>query len=390
MSKGLKQKSIGPKQKFDTFWVMINLNGPRYWKIADGIIEKSSAPSAHQGPVISFDDTSDFRVKFDKSSSVSNAKKYFLTEKQEKCRVFNGAKGVYYGTPIGRIEQFEHKLYPGAYYLDQIIENKKIEFEQDKIVGFSFESNDESSFNIIVLYSLTTGGELSQPEIALNPPDIQLVIREYAQQNGVVDTDPVLFSIDDILNNVIAGPGYPTEDMVGTVSLKSIEVFIAAALGLGVLGSGTISGYQYLASEHNLSTEKSIKTQIASKKAATDNLLRENIHAFAKLTSVDGAQTTSLSEVLWTRYSLVTTASSTRDGGLLKARIPVESVEQLATGGFVTKLNDYDVIKKTLDRTFTEGLSRGKLTLSAENNAYEIEYNFKTLDNNFISIVGRK
>lgn len=384
-------KSIGAKDTFDTFWVMINLNGPRYWKISNGVIEKSSAPADFQGPVLSFDDTADFRVRFDKSSSVANARKYFLTEKQEKCRAVAGLKkGIYYGTPIGRIDQFEHKLYPGSFYIDQLLEKKKVSFDQDKIVGFSLESNDENQFNIIVLYSVSVSGDMSQPEIALNPPDLQLVIREYAQQNGVTDTDPILFTIDDIANNLIAGPGYPIEEMVGGIPLKSIEKIGASILGLGLIASLGISGVQYMTTNSNIATNKTMQGQITAKKSATDSLIKENIHAFSRLTSVKPEQLTAYSELLWNNFSLVTTARADRETGVLRARVPVEVLEASGTGGNTMRLNNYSDIKNTLDRTFSEGLSRGKLTLSADNNAYEIEYNFKTLDNNLNSIVGRK
>lgn len=383
-------KSLGPKDSFSTFWVMINLNGPRYWKISNGVIEKSSAPGENQGPVLSFDDTADFRVRFDKSSSLASARKYFLTEKQEKCRAVQGKKGVYYGTPFGRIEQFEHRLYPGSFYIDQLIEKKHISFDQDRVVGFSFESNDDDKFNIIVLYSITVSGDISQPEIALNPPDLQLVIREYAQQNGVVDNEPILFTIEDLIDNVVAGPGYPIEDMLGAVPLKSIEKIGASILGVALLASLGISGFQYLSTQSNLSNIKTTESSIQQKKTATDTLIRENIHAFSRLTSVKANMLTSYSDLLWSNYSLVTTAKADRENGLLKARIPVEVADSTGNGGTSKRLNSYDNIKKTLDRTFTDGLSRGKLTLSADNNAYEIEYNFKTLDNNLNSLVGRK
>ena len=101
-------RALNPNRTFDTFWVLINLSGPRYWKVSRDSIEKSSAPLPNEGPVISFDETSDFRVSYQKSSSVKQATKYFLTEKQEKSRVFQGPKynlgqGSYtpfYGTPI--------------------------------------------------------------------------------------------------------------------------------------------------------------------------------------------------------------------------------------------------------------------------------------------------
>ena len=383
-------KTIGPKEKFSSFWVMINLNGPRYWKVSNGIIEKSSAPASNQGPVISFDDTSDYRVKYDKNGSLTNAKKYFLTEQQEKCRVFSGKKGIYYGTPVGRIEQFEHILYPGSFYIDQLVEKQKTAFDQDKIIGFKFESTDENNFSIIVLFSLTTSGEMSQPEIALNPPDLQLVIRDYAQQHGVTDTEPVLFGIDDLINNVVVGSGYPTEDMVGSLSVNTIEKICAVTITAGLMLSLSASGMQYWLTNNNINNNIQAQKKVDDKKKATEVLIKENLHAFSRLTSINTTAFTTYSELLWNNYSLVTSAKADRENGVLRARIPVEILEASGSGGNIIKLSKYNDIKTNLDRTFTDGLSRGKLTISADNNAYEIEYNFKTLDNNFNSLVGRK
>ena len=65
-----KLRSLSPNRTFDTFWVMINLSGPRYWKISKDGIEKTGAPARNEGPVISFDEVSDFRVAYQKNGSI--------------------------------------------------------------------------------------------------------------------------------------------------------------------------------------------------------------------------------------------------------------------------------------------------------------------------------
>ncbi len=168
-------RALNPNRTFDTFWVLINLSGPRYWKVSRDSIEKSSAPLPNEGPVISFDETSDFRVSYQKSSSVKQATKYFLTEKQEKSRVFQGPKynlgqGSYtpfYGTPIARLELFQHKVFPGAYFIDHLLAKQKIKLDEARVIGFKFEDANElgEGFTIIVLYGIHTNGELSEPQV---------------------------------------------------------------------------------------------------------------------------------------------------------------------------------------------------------------------------------
>lgn len=383
------QQRIRPKDRIDSFWVMISLGMARYWKVSSSGIEKSGAPAEHQGPVLTFDDTSDFRFASAKKVSAADARSYFLTQHQEKCRVFSSSPTVYYGTPIARIHQFEHTLYPGAYYLDMLLEKNKVSLDQDKVVGFSFQVGGEDEFNIVVLFARRPNGDMSPPQVSLNPPDLNLTIREFADNHKATDEDPILYTVEDIIG-LPAGTGYPIEDLVLGTSVRSIKRSVASILALTTAASFAMSGYHYMAAAAVADEAQAQKKRTAEVSTSIEKLLQVELHKYARMNSVKTDSLFNYAESLWSKYSLVTHAQIDRKNGVLKAYIPVEETVQDGSGKVARKLNDYAEIRKQLDKPTAEGLARSKTTLSQDTNAYQVEYNFQSLDSDFSSVAGAK
>lgn len=380
---------IRPKDRIDSFWVMINLGMPRYWKVTTSGIEKSSAPSENQGPVLTFDDTSDFRFYSSKKVTASDARSHFLTEFQEKCRVFSSSPNVYYGTPVTRINQFEHTLFPGAYYIDQLVTTNKVELDQDRVVGFNLQVGGPDEFNIVVLYARRPSGEMSAPQVALNPPDLNLTIREFAEQFKATDEDPILYKVEDILGLQI-GPGYPVEELMLGTSVRTVKKGIATLLGVATLGSAAVSGFYYtnalsIAADAKIQQQKTIALN-----KSIEQMLEQHVHAYARMNSVKTDDMFKYAEILWNRYSLVTNAHIDRQKGVLTAYIPVQEVEKDNSGSATQRLNDFSEIKKQLDRQLDPGLTRAKTTITQDTNAYKVEYNFQSLDRDFSAVAGAK
>lgn len=387
-----KARSLSPGRTFDTFWVMINLSGPRYWKVSPTGIEKVGAPLPQEGPVLCFDETSDFRISYPKNGSIKQAAKYFLTEKQEKCRVFMGTKynlgansfTPYYGTAVNRVDQFSHRLFPGSYFIDQLLVRQKVKLEEDRVVGFRFEEQSDTGdgFSIIILYGLRTNGDMTEPQVSLNPPELELIIRDYAQTNGIENFEPMLFSMED-LARIPQGIGYPIEPMVGTIPVR----YFTSMLALGLLGTAGLSfaysGYLWLSIESAKSDAIVAEKRANEAKKKTEQLLIASLPQLAERTSIDYNRLFTYSEQIYNPVMVIKEASLTRDVGSIQADIYI-------FGAGAKGLNPYNDIFALVNNDLPQGLTRKNTYVSGDSNAYKIQFEFQSLDSTIHSLIGLK
>lgn len=386
-----KARALSPGRTFDTFWVMINLSGPRYWKVSPEGIEKTGAPLPQEGPVLCFDETSDFRVAYQKTASIKQASKYFLTEKQEKCRTFVGSKynlgagnyTPYYGTAINRVDQFSHRLFPGSYFVDQLLARQKVKLEEDRVVGFRLEdpSNTNDGFSIVILYGLRTNGDMTDPQVSLNPPELDLIIRDYAQSNGIENFEPMLFTMED-LARVPQGIGYPVEAMVGAIPVR----YFTSMLALGFLGAAGVSfsysGYLWLSIESSKKDASIADKRAIDAQKKTEQLLLKGIPQLAERTSINYNRLFTYAEQIYSPVMSIKDATMTRESGAI-------NVDIFIFGGS-KGLNPYNNISALINNELPEGLIRKNIYVSGESNAYTIQFEFQSLDSNIHSLIGLK
>lgn len=386
-----KARALSPSRTFDTFWVMINLSGPRYWKVSPEGIEKTGTPSPQEGPVLCFDETSDFRVAYQKKASNKQAAKYFLTEKQEKCRVFSGSKynlgaenyTPYYGTAVNRIDQFAHRLFPGSYFVDQLLARQKVKLEEDRVVGFRLEdpSNTNDGFSIVILYGLRTNGDMTDPQVSLNPPELDLIIRDYAHSNGIENFEPMLFTMED-LARVPQGIGYPIEAMVGTIPVR----YFTSILALGLLGAAGVSfaysGYLWYSIEGSKKEASAADKRATNAKKKMEQLLLTSIPQLSERTTINYNRLFTYAEQIYNPAISIKDATMTRESGTI-------NVDILIFGG-PKGISPYSNIFALINNELPEGLIRKNTYVSGDSNAYTIQFEFQSMDSTINSLIGLK
>lgn len=389
-----KVRSLSTSRTFDSFWVMINLSGPRYWKVTPQGIEKVGAPLPSEGPVICFDETADFRVAYPKTGSLKQATKYFLTEKQEKCRVFMGQKynlggGNYtpfYGTAVNRVSQFSHRLFPGSYFIDQLLVKQKIKLNEDRVVGFSFNSGDgEDDFSIIILYGLRTNGDMTEPQVSLNPPELDLIIRDYAQTNGIENFEPMLFS-REALSRIPQGIGYPIETMLGNVPLRYLTSMIALALFGTASLSFAYSGYLWLSIESAKKAANEAEGRATTAKQKTETILLAHLPQLADRTTIDYNRLFEYTELIYSPVMVIKDAVLTRESGIIQTDVFIFGKGSDGKG----VLNPYNKISSLVNNELPAGLTRKNIYVAGDSNAYKIQFEFQTLDSTIHSLIGLK
>jgi hypothetical protein len=373
-----RSTSLKPGAGMDSFWVMVNLSRPRYWEISrNGVVKKDLAPSAEEGPVLSFDGDNDFRVELP-SGRATAAARYFLQENLTKTRVFSQNKKVWYGTPVDRLDEFDHPLYSGTYFLDRLLD-KVGRPEDGRVVGFRFHTGDDDSFTIVVMYALLPSGELTPLQLSLNPPDLDLTLREFADLHKVTDADPLLFSVSDVLGLTVGQP-YPSEDMIFGIPQRTLNNGVAAVIGAAAIASFAFSGYQYVQTGAIKQQTVEVNKEVKKVHLSTATLLADNIYRYAVLSSINVGKTIGYAEALWSPDVAIDSLSADRTGGKIVARVAIQHVTPAANGSAAVELNDYAAIQNNVERKFDTGLTRGKTSLKQDSHAYEVEYSFQTMD----------
>lgn len=375
------------RKNFDEFLIMINLSGPRYWKVSKNQIQVADAPLTNEIPVISFGEF-DFRGFFGDGASRSIAKKYFLREFSEKCRLlYSGSKKPIYATPVHRLAEFDHPLFPGSWFLDRLLERDKVDYkEKDRIVGFSLEAGsveDGSSSRFLILFAWRTDGSMSQPEITINPHDIELVVTEFAKSNDVNVDEILLYPTEDVLD---IGPGnmYPPEEDVSGIAYSKIYQSLAGIFAIGFLGFTGINAltYQKIESEKAIALE--VKKQIEKVKSDQGKVVGDHIYSFANATSIRPSNIFSAVENLYSPQVDIGVASSVLKSGT-DGRVGLRFLthEKLTGEDVPQEIVHYLTLKK-------EYLNSNKilLTYNGSGKYYEAEYTFKAVDDSFFNIIG--
>jgi hypothetical protein len=382
---------LRPGDGMDSFWVMVVLGRPRYWKISSsGIVKQDDGPSPGEGPVLSFDATSDYRVQIGKggAKAASNA---FLQEYLTKTRVFSINKKVWYGTPVERLDDFDHPIYSGTFFLDRLLDNVDRPTEST-VVGFRFQTGGEDDFTIVVMYALLSSGELTGLQLALNPPDLYLTLREFADQHKIVGTEPLLFGISDVLGLTV-GLSYPVGAMLFGIPKKSAQNAMALAISTVALASYAISGYQYVRAQEMTKSTLEITQQVANSRISIDKILIEHITRYAAMNSINVSRSLGYAEELWAPNVAIESLNADRDNGKIVARIAIQhSVTGIAgaKGPIGMGLESFEDITNNVERKFDNGLTRGKTSLKQESHTYEVEYSFQAMDSAIPTIAGIK
>lgn len=378
-----KTRTKSPGRDFDQFWIMVNISGPRYWKISRDGIERS-VPEAGDGPVISFDENSDFRVVYSKGGNIKQATKYLLTEKQEKCRVFAGTKGnfgtgtftPYYGTPIARIESFNHRIYSGAYFLDQLMAKNNVRLNEDRIIGFHFQAPGDD-FNILVLFAAKPNGEMSDPQLSLKPSEYDLVLRDYAQTHGVDNFEPIFFGIDDMLS-VPRGIGYPTEPMIGSTPVRYITRTVALGM-LCVAGAAfAYAGFLKLTLEHAKSEITKAQQQAQNSRKQVEQIVEQNLAKLAERNSIHYESGFKFASGLYQRQFRIRDMQLSREGGYINVAVPMGNSKDFT----------YSDLERIILSELPTGLSRADTIIGGDGNEYKVKFKFQTLDSDLHTIVG--
>lgn len=380
-----------PNAQISEFWVQIQLQGPKYWKVSPSGIEKCDTVSNDSAPIISFSEN-DFRFMFEKLPSRGNLRKHLLKETNSKCRFLTDKSDklnkYVYATPVSELTDKEYKLYPGAFYIDTLIKQHGLLDGKNRVVGFNFYDHAEN-FTILVLYALYSNGELSRPEISLNPPELELVKKEFAKSNNTLLDDTVIFSQEDIYGLRVGEP-YPVSDDIMGIPVPLIQKTILTISTASLLATGLFAGFETMQLKKITDEKQKLTSSNAKVRAQKAELLKTNLPALAALTSVNTDKLFDYSEKLYSDITSVSKAEANSSSSIILVKVSIDKNQDNHNSTLSSSLlNDLNEIEKEVKKDGLEELSQNRVTINGDNNGVEIEYSFKSMDRDYLRLISK-
>jgi hypothetical protein len=270
-----------------------------FWSLKPDAIEEVGREDVQSAASFSREDIA---VRTPKTLAFKAAQDVALQEIGEPVHLVNRSKdlGYVYATREERPLTARFRLLPGQQALDRILKRKKLLQGKPLIAGFTF-TNAEGQVAVAILYHVSPEGDVSRPQVTLNPDRMEFVRNEFAKQRKLnpKETDVVLFSNSDFLAEVGALQAYPVEPVWRGIPVSRVWRFAAMVSAVGALGScgWTVLGYVQQ-QQVNTKIEQLTRQQDAAKEKAS-RLIGKSLYSFSHSLSIDQDRVFDVAQQLW-------------------------------------------------------------------------------------------
>lgn len=260
-----------------------------YLKAVDDHVTKVEQPTSDMAvPVFT---SSEHKLLSESRVSKAKAKSLATREAEEIVRVIIGDDGKeIYAAPSEWIATFQHGISSGMMAMTKAIRRVggPVSAEERYVVGFALEEND-SGRAMLILYILDGEGRLGKPQISIFTEDVNFIIEQFAQQNGMnADENNVRILGASDLREAIAGLlCYPTEDDVLGVPRSVVTNMAAVGSVAFCVVSATYAGILAIQQHEAESVAKANQNEVSLIRSEIDGKVSGHIKAFANAVSVD-------------------------------------------------------------------------------------------------------
>jgi hypothetical protein len=282
--------------------IYVQLDGNQrefFWSLKPDAIEEVGREDVQSAASFSREDIA---VRTAKTLTFKAAQDVALQEIGEPVHLVNRSKdlGYVYATREERPLTAGFRLLPGQQALDRIVKRKKLLQGKPLIAGFTF-TNAEGQVAVAILYHVSPEGDVSRPQVTLNPDRMEFVLNEFAKQRKLnrKDSEVVLFSNADFLAEVGALQAYPVEPVWRGIPVSRVWRFAAVVSAIGAFGScgWTVLGYvqqQQVSAKIEQLTQK----QDEAKEKAS-RLIGKSLYSFSHSLSIDQDRVFDVAQQLW-------------------------------------------------------------------------------------------
>lgn len=320
------------------------------------------------GRVASFT-SKDFRFASDLPLTASGAQNFAVAELAEDARVINTSKTArsIYATTTTRVNEFAPvQLGPGLLLLEGIVPFAD-NHGQERVVGVQLQ-DESGSLALVVLYHVTPRGEVGQPQVAVNPGELQFVLQQFlAARRLDPDATPLtLLGNDDLLRAFDEFQSYPAESTFLGLPLSVATRGVAAIAVAAALAAAGYAGYGY----HLDTTAKAALSRANAEKASAlqqaEALLVSSLASFSQTQALDLKAVAGIAQQVWVPGAKVS-MEATLATAVYKVDMPLTN---LASGGTsVLSQVQPDRLQALLEAPAPEGCTKSIMNLSGGLNA---------------------
>lgn len=342
----------------NVFYV-VTPNGLREAKAEELTYAASFSPDDHRYPV-------------EAKSTYQHGVDIAMSEIGEDVRIVHAARsmGAVYATPTARIDESPVRLGPGQMLIEHVL--KRSARPPGAFAVNLMLEDAASGRSLAILYYVSAQGDISAPQVSVNPSNFKFTLSEFLHKHGAADDADVL----QLTNDRLAGTAgalslYPNEAVWRGTPVRTLTWAAAAIAAVAALASGAYGGLQQV-QLHALQQEaRVINARVTEYDHNSDALISGSLNSFAQTQSLDVARLTERAAALWVPRSTVS-VDATASHELYTLVMPVDSGEFFNNKPSVLRQLQNQNLQQLLGLTPPEGCTKNSPGVSGGVNVLQI------------------
>lgn len=349
--------------------VSIEGHGNVYYVVTSNGLREAKAEELTYAASFSPDD---HRYPAEAKSTYQHGVDIAMSEIGEDVRIVHAARsmGAVYATPTARIDESPVRLGPGQMLVEHVLKRNA---RPPGAFAVNLMLEDAASGrSLAILYYVSAQGDISAPQVSVNPSNLQFTLSEFLHKHGAADDADVL----QIGNDRLAGTAgalalYPNEAVWRGTPVRTLTWAAAAFAAVAALASGAYAGLQQV-QMHSLHQEAQVlNARVAEYDHKSDALISSSLSSFAQTQSLDVARLTDRAAGIWVPRSTVS-VDATATHELYTLVMPIDSGQFFNNKPSVLSQLQNQNLQQLLGLTPPEGCTKNSPGVSGGVNVLQI------------------
>ena len=373
-AKPVPQRASGKGSKAGELPILVNIegHGAVYFMVSANVLREVKPEDLTFAASFSPDD---HRFAVGAKSTYQHAVDVAMSDIGEDVRIVQMGKsmGAAYATSAARIEDSPVRIGPGVLLVEQVLK-RNARPPGPFAVNLMLE-DVASNRSLAVLYYVSAQGDISAPQVSVNPTNFHFTLSEFLHKHGAADDADVL----QITNAEIAETAadlslYPNEAVWRGTSVRTLAWVGAVAAAVAVLGTGGLAGVEQLHLKALHSEAKAVNARATDYDRKSASLISSSLSSFAQIQSLDVGRLTDRAGALWVPRSKVSVeGNATHEQYTLV--MPIDSGEYFNNRPSVLSQLQNQNIQQLLGLTPPEGCTKNTPGVSGGVNVLQITVN---------------
>ncbi|KWU17830.1 hypothetical protein [Burkholderia cenocepacia] len=354
--------------------ILVNIegHGAVYFMVSDGGLREVKPEDLAFAASFSPDD---HRFAIAAKATYQHAVDIAMSDIGEDVRIVLMAKatGAAYATAAARIDDSPVRLGPGVFLVEQVLKRNA---RPPGAFAVNLMLEDSASHrSLAILYYVNAQGDISAPQVSVNPTNFHFTLSEFLHKHGASDDADVL----QISNAELAETAgelslYPNEAVWRGTPVRTLAWAGVVMAMIAAIGTGAYAGFEKVQLGALHSEAKTVNARTADYDNKSGLLISSSLRSFAQTQSLDVGRLTDRAGALWVPRSKVSVeGNATHETYTLV--MPVDSGEYFNNRPSVLAQLQNQNIQQLLGLTPPEGCTKNTPGVSGGVNVLQITVN---------------